>query len=62
MPSTRAHASHNAALFLVISILAAPSLVACGSQKPARQQHPVQVPAGKRDKHQQPLHLRPATY
>jgi hypothetical protein len=61
MPSTRAPASRSAALFLVISTLATPSLVACGAGKPAIQ-HPVQVPAHKRDKHQQPLHLRQPGY
>jgi hypothetical protein len=42
-----------------MSMLAAPSLVACGSRKPP-QQKPVQVKIQDRDKHQQPLHLRQA--
>ncbi|HEV2591283.1 MAG TPA: hypothetical protein VGU02_05255 [Gaiellaceae bacterium] len=42
-----------------MSMLAAPSLVACGSRKPV-QQHPIQVKIQNRDKHQQPLHLRQA--
>jgi hypothetical protein len=61
MPSTRAPASRSAALFLVISTLATPSLVGCASAKPVHQR-PVQVPAAKRDKQQQPLHLRQPNY
>jgi hypothetical protein len=61
MPSTRAPASRSAALILVITTLATPSLVSCGSGKPPHQS-PVQVPAHKRDKQQQPLHLRQPGY
>jgi hypothetical protein len=44
-----------------MTILAAPSLVACGSRK-QEQPRPVQVPLGHRDKHQQPMHLRQPGY
>jgi hypothetical protein len=47
-----------------MTILAAPSLVACGSPRKQEQPRPrpVQVPLVHRDKHQQPLHLRQPGY